>query len=75
MIDSLYTLLMKLPRANLINLFWEALDEMQSYNGHSKLHCIMSALGAEEIEEGKWKRPSFSEAKKNTKGHSFLFDC
>lgn len=72
MSDGLYELLMKLPRANLIALLWEALDEMQGYNGNSKLHCIMTALGAKEIEEGRWERPSVAEAKKATKSCAFF---
>ena len=72
MSDGLYELLMKLPRANLINLLYHALDEMQQYNGRSKLHCIMTALGAKEIEEGRWERPSIAEAKRATRSCAFL---
>ena len=69
--DKLYTYLMQLPKKNLINLMWAALDEMQYYNGYTREFCICSALGLEEItdENGEitgWKPSSIYQAKKNT---------
>jgi hypothetical protein len=43
--DKLYEILTKLPRRNLIHLMWDALDEMQAYNGRSRQECIMLAVG------------------------------
>ena len=67
--DILYNRLLKLPRVNLINLMWAALDEMEAYNRRSKIYCIMEAMEAECIdsEEGtKWKIPSLPKMKKAT---------
>lgn len=70
MSDEFYAFLMKLPRANLINLLDESLDLMQQYNGRSRMTCIMMALNAKEIEEGKWERPTLKAAKEATKNGS-----
>ena len=69
--DDLYNYLMKLPKANLINLMWSALDEMQAYNGRSRMFCIMEAMGAEladddNNEQRGWKKLPFAKAKRNT---------
>ena len=70
--DKLYELLLKLPRKNLINLMWEALDEMQSYNGRSRFDCIMLAIEdateSEEKDNGNisYKIKSLAELKRST---------
>lgn len=68
--DKLYDILMKLPKANIINLMEGSLDYMQGYNGRSRQTCILEALGADEYEneEGKisWKLPTQKEMKKYT---------
>jgi hypothetical protein len=67
--ENLYDLLLKLPKKNLINLMWNALDEMKTYNGRNKTYCICEALGCKEEEkDGKstWVIPNMSEMKKNT---------
>ncbi len=68
--EKLYELLMKLPKKNLINIMWSALDEMQAYNGRTRMYCIMESIGADitEMEDGGYKYlpPSISEIKKNT---------
>lgn len=64
--ELLFQNLMKLPKVNLINLMDLALDEMQSYNGQTKLSSIMRALDAEEIEY-RWKLPSIKKMKEATK--------
>jgi len=64
--DNLYELLLKLPKRNLVNIMWEALDEMQAFNGRTRTFCIMSAIGAKNTEEGKYKIPSINEIKKHT---------
>lgn len=67
--DNLYELLLKLPKKNLINILWNALDEMQGYNGNTKTYCICKSLGfKEEEKDGKleWVIPNMSEIKKNT---------
>jgi hypothetical protein len=70
--EKLYELLMKLPKANLINLMYGALDEMQSYNGRSRFACIMLAMGHavdEELTEtgrSKYKIKSLAELKRST---------
>ena len=51
--DKIFDLLEKLPAENLINLMWEALDIMQSYNGRNKTECILMAAGATQ-DEGGW---------------------
>jgi hypothetical protein len=62
---------MKLPKKHILNLMWEALDEMQSYNGRSKQTCILIAMNAEEHEDFKkggssWKLPSMAKLKRDT---------
>ena len=42
--DKLYDILAKLPRRNLINLMWEALDIKHSYN--TRQGTILEAMGA-----------------------------
>lgn len=71
--DNLYETLTKLPRKNLIHLMWQALDEMQAWNGRSRQECIMIALGdsveAKENETtGKlsWSIKSLAELKRHT---------
>lgn len=64
--EKLYQLLLKLPKENIVNLMWEALDEMQSYNGRSRQTCIMLAMDATEVGEGKRKLPSLAEIKRST---------
>ena len=68
--EKLYELLMKLPKKNLINIMWSALDEMQAYNGRTRMYCIMESIGADitELEDGRYKYlpPSISEIKKNS---------
>jgi hypothetical protein len=69
--DKLYEILMKLPRRNLINIMWGALDEMQAYNGRSRQGCILEAMGAEiatsKNGSSKYKLPkSLTEIKRNT---------
>lgn len=48
--DKLYDLLLKLPKKNLLNLLWLALDVMQSYNGQSRTKAIVTAIGGEQKE-------------------------
>lgn len=69
--DKLYKIIMKLPKANIINLMEHALDTMQAYNGRSRQTCILEALGATEYEDEKtgkitWGVPSEKEMRKNT---------
>lgn len=68
--DKLYELLMKLPRKNLISVMMQALDEMQAWNGRTRLHCICIALGCEEKMQNdgsqSYKVPSLKEIKENT---------
>lgn len=69
--DKLYTLLEKLPRQNLIHLMWDALDEMQAYNGRTRTTCICMAMGANEKvdENGKsrYSIKSIKDLKEHTK--------
>lgn len=67
--DKLYEILLKLPKENLINLMYNALDEMQSYNGRSINHCICTAMGCEQQEkDGRtyWKVPKMKTIKEMT---------
>lgn len=64
--DKLYEILLKLPKKNLINLMWEALDNMQEYNGRSRTQCIVMAAGGTVDEEGKCSIGSSEEVRKNT---------
>jgi hypothetical protein len=69
--DKLYEILIKLPRKNLVNIMWGALDEMQAYNGRSRQGCILEAMGAEKetSESGnfKYKLPkTLTKIKRNT---------
>ena len=61
---------MKLPKQNLINLMWEALDHMQAYNGRSRTTCICMAMDCEEVEKDNgtvaFKPPSLKQVKENT---------
>lgn len=68
--DQLYELLLKLPKENIINLMYSALDEMQMYNGRTITQCICTSLGCEEEEkDGKsyWKLPTLKVIKERTK--------
>lgn len=69
--EKLYDFLMELPKRNLINLMWEALDHMQAYNGRSRTACICMAMDCEEIEKDNgrvtFKPPSIKQVKENTK--------
>lgn len=65
--DKLYEILEKLPKQNVIHIMWEALDEMQSFNGRSRQHCILTAIGAKEgTKEGKWSVPKIDKIKEYT---------
>ncbi len=64
--DKLHKLMMKLPRANLINLTYNALDLMQQFNGRTHYYCILRAIGAIETGEDKWRLPSLKIAKEHT---------
>jgi len=44
--EELYELLLKLPKENLINIMWNALDEMQAHNMRTRMFCIMESIGA-----------------------------
>lgn len=66
--EQLYERLMQLPPENLISLMMMALDEMQAYNGRSRTHCIMTAIGAENVDENTWRVPPVEKIKENTKG-------
>lgn len=45
--EYLYSLLMAMPKKNLIVILWRALESMQGYNGQTKTKCIAEAMGAE----------------------------
>jgi len=68
--DKLYDILAKLPRRNLINLMWEALDVKHSYN--TRQACILEAMGAEvkdNLKTGGFQYrlpPTLKEIKENT---------
>ena len=65
--ERLYEVLMKLPRKNLIHLMFDALDEMQTYNGRTKMCCICYAMGCKESDDGKsYTIPSLRKIKENT---------
>ena len=64
--QKLYDILMQLPKENLINMAWMALDEMQGYNGRTRQSCILLALGAIGDENDRYKLPSVANAKKAT---------
>lgn len=68
MSPELYERLMQLPPENMIALMMNALDEMQAQNGRSRTRCIMLAIDAPQVEEGKWKIPSVEEIKQRTEG-------
>lgn len=76
MSDALYEILMKLPKKNIINLMFEALDDMQSWNGRTRMFCVLNNIGATgtETETGsyKWEMPTVAEAKRST-NHSPIF--
>jgi hypothetical protein len=61
--------ILKLPKQNIINLMWDALDEMQSYNGRTKQTCILEAMGAKSV-GNKWRLPSDRQLKKDTEAMS-----
>jgi len=64
--DKLFNYLASLPRANLINLMFMALDEMQHCNSWSRERAIMHAIEAEEVRDGAWKLPSLTKVKELT---------
>lgn len=67
--DKIYDILMKLNREQLVAVMWNALDQMNQYNGRSKTYCIAVALGLEpeEDENGEYTItiPSLAEIKRN----------
>ena len=65
MTDLLYNYLMKLPKHHLVCLMWNALDEMESWNGQSKTSAITRALGGEVDQETgrRFRLPSIKQAK------------
>lgn len=64
--EEIYQLLLKLPKQNIINVMWEALDHMQAYNGRSRMYCILEAIGYEQVNDNKWKPCSMAAIKRNT---------
>lgn len=66
--NKLFETVMKLPKEHIVNLMWNALDEMQYYNGRTKTTCILLAMGAKEADSDghKWRIPSLKELKENT---------
>lgn len=55
---TIETIINLLPKKNVINLMYNALDEMQSYNGRSITECLVLAVGGEYIyddNKGKYK--------------------
>ena len=44
--SQLWEMIYKLPKENIVNLLFEALDEMQSSNTRSRSDCILLAIGA-----------------------------
>ncbi len=68
--EKLYNVLMKLPKKNIINLMWEALDAMQAYNGRTRTYCLLETLGAKcinfEDPAPKYKLPSVADMRRNT---------
>lgn len=74
--DTLYETLMKLPRANLISVMWDALDEMHTYNGRTRHYCILKSMGLEETENDKgravFKQTSLYAIKKHTNNNPLI---
>jgi len=64
--NEIYEILLKLPKKNIINLMWEALDHMQAYNCRSRTYCILESMGYKQVEDKKWRPCSLAEIKKNT---------
>lgn len=70
-IMSVETILEILPKKNVINLMYTALDEMRSYNGKSITECLVLAMGGEyvyddEKETYKYRLPNYDVIFKNT---------
>lgn len=61
--EKLLNLISSLPKDAAINLMFAALCEMQSYNGQSQTSAICRAIGAKEVEDGKYRLPSAKELK------------
>lgn len=72
MTEELYELLMKMNKKNLISILWDALDSKEQWAGRTNTHCILTAMGCEEIEEGKWKVPPIAQIKRDTESNPFL---
>ena len=69
--EQVYELLEKLPRKNLINLMWEALDIMQGNGTRTRQGCILEAMGSAIMDNDRgtfsYKLPkTFKEIKENT---------
>ncbi len=64
--EKLYDMVMKLPKKNIVNLMWEALSYMEQYNGRTRQACILMALGATQLEDGRWRLPGHEKARENT---------
>lgn len=66
MSEKVFKLLEKFTKNELIDLMYSALDEMQSYNGRTKLFCIMTALGAKlDEEKNMYTLPTMEQMKEN----------
>lgn len=70
--DILYDRIMKLPRANVVNLMWDALDYMQQWNGRSRGTCIAMAMGGKEVKEGCWELPTHKTLREYTEHMSAI---
>ena len=65
--EKLYQRIKQLPKENIINLMWGALDIMQGYNGRSRTQCIATALGGEVSGDGSTiSLVTLKDAKENT---------
>lgn len=62
--QTLTELLIRLPRPILLEVMVDALDLMQQHNGRSHAFCVLTAIGAVETEEDRWRVPKLSQIKK-----------
>lgn len=52
--EQLEQMLLNLDKEELLDIMYQALDMMESYNGHSKTYCIMCALGYAKNDDGEF---------------------
>ncbi len=60
--------IMKLPKANIVNLMMTSLRILQNDKRRSSRRCVMLAMGADEVDDGNFLMPPLKIVKRYTCG-------